>query len=142
MILRLAVFLPGAVSTSYTKRRDLHGPYRNVAVAGMSSRLVVNARCPMLGRMTGWPDAEETWEFPFRRRSQPAMFRAFKRQLNLERKYTDQLFNGVRLAVNTEIGCVERRIMAKLEEIDTSLGLIAREIARHADDPPSAEVGR
>jgi hypothetical protein len=32
-------------------------------------------------------------------------------------------------------------MVAKLDEIDTSLNLIASEIARHSDDPPSGEVG-
>jgi len=90
--------------------------------------------------MTEWPDPKEEWEFPFRRRTQFVVLRAFRRQLELERRYTEKLFNSLLLAINTEMGFAEQRMIAKFEEIDTSLSLIAHEIARR-DDPPSDGTG-
>ena len=86
------------------------------------------------------PDQKESWESYFGERPRRSAVRWFKRQFSLERKYTEKLFNGLPVAIKTEIGLAERRIMAKMEEIDTSLGLIAGEIARRANDPPSDDA--
>lgn len=51
---------------------------------------------------------------------------AFKR----ERKRTEKLLDGLRLGVRSDIGLMEERLHAKLDEIDTSLDVIARELAR------------
>ena len=69
------------------------------------------------------------------------MFRLFNRRLALERKHTEKLFASLHLAINTEIGFVEQRMIAKFEEIDASLNLIAIELARRADEPPSSDAG-
>ena len=65
------------------------------------------------------------------------MFRPFKRQLVLERKHMEMRLNGLYRAITTDMESTERRMMAKLEDIDASLNLIATELARHADDPPA-----
>ena len=89
-------------------------------------------------------DRKESWESYFGERPRRSAFRWFKRQFALERKYTEKLLNGLLVAIKTEIGLAERRIMAKFEEVDASLNLIATELARHADDLPSndADAGR
>ncbi|HSU55807.1 MAG TPA: hypothetical protein VLT36_17260 [Candidatus Dormibacteraeota bacterium] len=85
--------------------------------------------------MTEWPETNELWEFPFRRRSQPSLLRAVKYQLEMERKYNDKVLSHILQAIDTQIVKLEERMTVKLAEIDTSLNLIAREIARHSDDP-------
>jgi hypothetical protein len=54
-----------------------------------------------------------------------------------DRRHTEKLLKSLLLGINTEIGLVEERILAKLEDIDTSVSLIAREFARRNGDPPS-----
>lgn len=51
------------------------------------------------------------------------------------------MLKGLLLAVNAEIGRVEERTLAKLEDIDTSVSLIAGELARRNSDPPSNGTG-
>ena len=58
-----------------------------------------------------------------------------------ERRHTEKLLNGLLVAIKAEIGLVEKRTLAKLEDIDTSVGLIAGEIARRNSDPPSNGSG-
>ena len=116
------------------------GPHRNVAAAGMLAGLPPNFRSRMLRGMSGRSGRRDSWESYFGERRRPSVFRSFKRLLALERRYTEKLLNGRLLAINAEIDNVEHRIMAKLEEIDASLNLIAREIARRGNDPPSKDV--
>ena len=59
-----------------------------------------------------------------------------RQQLNLERKYMEVLVRGLHGAINSKIGFLDHRMMSKFEEVDASLNLIARELARRADDPP------
>ena len=56
--------------------------------------------------------------------------------LRRERRHTEKLLKGLLLAINSEIGLVEERMLAKLEDIDTSVSLIAGELARRNSDPP------
>jgi hypothetical protein len=53
----------------------------------------------------------------------------------------EKLFNDMHLAIKTEIAFVEQRMIAKFEEIDASLNLMAIELARRADDPPPGGTG-
>lgn len=90
--------------------------------------------------MTAWPDPKEKWGFPFWRRTRRAIVRAFKRQLDLERKYTERLLDDLLHAMRTELEFSEQRMLDRLEEIDTSLNLIARDLARRTDDRSSGAV--
>jgi len=65
------------------------------------------------------------------------MVRSLKRQLALERKHTEKLLDGMLLAINAQIGFTEEKVLAKLDGIDTSVSLIAGELARRSNDPPS-----
>jgi hypothetical protein len=58
-----------------------------------------------------------------------------------ERRHTQRLLKDQFLAIKAEIGLVEERILAKLEDIDTSVGLIAGELARRSCDPPPNGTG-
>ena len=87
----------------------------------------------MLARMDP-QDSRKKSEFRFRKRSQPARLRSFIRQLDLERKYAEQLFDGQFLAIKAEIGNLEQQMSEKFEEIETSLSLIARENVRRNSD--------
>ena len=87
------------------------------------------------------PTQGETWESYFGERRPPSVFRLFRRHLALERKYTEKLIESLHRAISTEMGLMEQRIMAELEEIDASINLIAIELARHAGDPPSNDAG-
>ena len=49
--------------------------------------------------------------------------------------------NGLLVAINTEIGLAEQKMLAKLEDIDTSVSLIAGELVRRNSDPPSNGTG-
>lgn len=51
------------------------------------------------------------------------------------------MLKGLLLAINSEIGLAEDRMLAKLEDIDTSVSLIAGELARRNSDPPSNGTG-
>lgn len=61
--------------------------------------------------------------------------------LRRERRHTEKMLKGLLLAINTKIGLVEERTLAKLEDIDTSVGLIAGELARRSSDAPSNDTG-
>jgi hypothetical protein len=58
-----------------------------------------------------------------------------------ERRHTEELLKGLFHAVNVEIELAEERTLAKLEDIDTSVSLIAAELARRNSDPPSNGTG-
>jgi hypothetical protein len=85
--------------------------------------------------MNQWPETNEAWEFPFRRRSQASLLRALKHQLDMERKYNDKILRHILQTVHTQMASMEERMSVKFDEIDTSLNLIAREISRRSDDP-------
>ncbi len=70
-----------------------------------------------------------------------------------ERKQVDQLLRDLRAGLTTDLDRMmqelrsrslqtESSLAAKLDDIDASLSLIARELARRADDPPSARQTR
>jgi transposase len=44
---------------------------------------------------------------------------------------------GLLVDIKADIGLVEERMLAKLEDIDTSVGLVAGELARRNSDPPA-----
>ena len=58
-----------------------------------------------------------------------------------ERRHTEKLVKDQLLAINAEIGLVEQKMLAKLEGLDTSVSLIAGELARRNNDPPSNGTG-
>jgi hypothetical protein len=58
-----------------------------------------------------------------------------------DRRHTEKLLNGLFAAVKTEIRLLEERMSAKLENIDTSVSLVAGELARQNSDPPSTNAG-
>jgi hypothetical protein len=105
------------------------------------SSLCLDGNDRILNMMPKPPNQGETWESYFGERRPPSAFRLFRRQLALERKYTEKLVESLQRAISTEMGLMEQRIMAKLEEIDASISLIAIELSRHADDPPSSDGG-
>lgn len=61
--------------------------------------------------------------------------------LRRERRHTEKLLKGLLLAINAKIGLVEERALAKLEDIDTSVSLIAGELARRNSGPPPSGTG-
>ena len=61
--------------------------------------------------------------------------------LRRERRHTEKMLKGLLLAINTKIGLVEERMLAKLEDIDTSVSLIAGELACRNSDPPLNGTG-
>jgi len=95
----------------------------------------------MLNTMPETDSQGKTWESYFGERRPPSAFRLFTRQLALERKHIEKLAESLQRGISMEMGFMEQRIMAKLEEIDESINLIAIELARRADDPPSSEAG-
>ena len=52
-----------------------------------------------------------------------------------ERRHTERLLKDQFLAIKAEIRLGEEKVLAKLEGIDTSVSLIAGELARRANDP-------
>ena len=58
-----------------------------------------------------------------------------------ERRYTEKLLNGLLAAIKAENGLMEERILAKLENIDTSVSLVARELAGRSSDAPLSDAG-
>jgi hypothetical protein len=61
--------------------------------------------------------------------------------LRRERRHTERMLKGLLHAIDTEIGFLEKKILAKLEDIDTSVSLIAGELARRSSDPPLNGTG-
>ena len=102
-------------------------------------------RVDLIGKMFGlvpastssyddWMDGE-TFESYFGKTPRPSQ-RSFRRQFAEERKQTELLFRGLHLALDSEMKALERRLVSKLEGIDTSLNLIAAELARHGNKQP------
>lgn len=58
-----------------------------------------------------------------------------------ERRHTEKLLKGLLVAIKTEIGLLEDRMLTKIEDIDTSVSLIAGELSRRSSDPPSNGTG-
>lgn len=77
---------------------------------------------------------ERDWGYAFWKRSRRPILRAFKRQLDLDRQCTRKLLDEFFRAVRVEMEFREQKTIDRLDEIDTSLSLIAREIARRADE--------
>jgi hypothetical protein len=73
-------------------------------------------------------------------RRAPGEIRGLRIALWRERRQTEKLLNRLLVAIKTEIGRLEGRMLAELENIDASIGLVAGELARHADDPPMKDV--
>jgi hypothetical protein len=69
------------------------------------------------------------------------MLRSFKRQLARERKHAEKLLDSLLLAMSARIGLAEERMLEKLDGIDTSVSLIAAELARRSSDGPSNDSG-
>jgi hypothetical protein len=69
------------------------------------------------------------------------VLRSLKVQFALERKHTERLFRELHAASSAEMEFLEQRMMAKFEDIDASLSLIAVELARRAENPPSNGAG-
>lgn len=114
------------------------GPEK-IAATGTSDRLSADTVDGMLRRMQ-IPGPQENTE-----RSSPDLqcdsFRLIRIALWRERRHTEKLLNGLLAAIKTEIGLAEQRMLAKLEDIDTSVSLIAGELARRNSDPPSKGTG-
>jgi hypothetical protein len=53
-----------------------------------------------------------------------------------DRKHTEKLLKDLLVAIETEIGLLDKRISGKLQDIDTSVSLIAGELARRSSDQP------
>jgi hypothetical protein len=111
-----------------------------VAAAGKSSGLSAGAALGMLRRMQ-ISGSQENAESSSPHNPQWTALRLSRIALWRERRHTERLLKDQLLATKAEIGLVEERILAKLEEIDTSVSLIARELARRSSDPPSNGTG-
>jgi hypothetical protein len=53
-----------------------------------------------------------------------------------DRRHTEKLLTSLLATIRAEIGLMEKRMLAKLEDIDTSVGLVAGELGRRSSDPP------
>ena len=80
-------------------------------------------------------NSREGWESYFGERRRAWILRALNRQLAAERRHTDRTLRRLFLALHTQIAVKSEQMTAKLEEIDTSVNLIAAELARGANDP-------
>ena len=52
------------------------------------------------------------------------------------RRHAEKLLTSLLATIRAEIGLMEKRMLAKLEDIDTSVGLVAGELGRRSSDPP------
>jgi len=84
-------------------------------------------------------DLDESAADDFRRGPQPDALRVIRKALKRERRHTERLLNGLLVAINAEIGRVEERMLTKLEDIDTSVSLVARKLARRDGHSPSKD---
>jgi len=73
--------------------------------------------------------------------AQPGIPRLIGAAFKRERKRTERLFNQLVAAVSAEIGRMEEGVQNKLDWIDTSLSLIARELSRRGGGRQSDEAG-
>jgi hypothetical protein len=111
-----------------------------VAAAGTSNRLPADTVGAMLRGMP-IPGPLENTERGFPHDPQCNTLRLSKIALWQERRHTEKLLDSLLVAIKTEIGLVEGRILAKIEDIDTSISLVAGELARRSNDPPSDRAG-
>ena len=110
--------------------------FEKVAAAGTTHRLPAGAALDMLRRMR-IPGPEETSGNDLPHDPQWSALRLSRIALRRERRHTEKLLKDQFFAIKAEIGLTEERILAKLEDIDTSVSLIAGELARRNSDPPS-----
>ena len=111
-----------------------------IAATGKSSGLLAGATLGMLRRMR-IPGPEETSGNDLPHDPQWSALRLSRIALRRERRHTEKLLKDQFFAIKAEIGLTEERILAKLEDIDTSVSLIAGELARRNSDPPPSSTG-
>ncbi|MGD0499088.1 MAG: hypothetical protein ABSC23_11690 [Bryobacteraceae bacterium] len=114
--------------------------FKKVAADGTANVLVAETGNGMLRGMR-IPGAQENMEGGFPGEPQSAVVRLIRIALWRDRRRTEKLLSGLRAAVESEIGLLEERLMAKLESIDTSVSLVAGELARRGDEPQSGGAG-
>jgi hypothetical protein len=114
--------------------------FEKLAATGNSNILVAETGDCMLGRMST-PGPQENMERGFPDDPQRDTFRLIGIALWRERRHTEKLLDGLRGAINTEIGLLQERVLAKLENIDTCVSLVAGELARRSSDPPASDAG-
>jgi hypothetical protein len=115
--------------------------FEKVAAAGTTHRLPAGAALDMLRRMR-IPGPEEDAVSGFPHDPQWTALRLSRIALWRERRHTERLLKDHFLAIKAEIGLVEKRVLAKLEDIDTSVSLIAGELARQNSDYGSPHQAR
>jgi hypothetical protein len=113
---------------------------KKVTAAGTSNRLSADTVDGMLRRMP-IPGAQENMERGSPHDPQCNALRLSRIALWHERRHTENLLKDLLLAINAEIGLVEQRMLTKLGDIDTSVSLIAGELARRSSDPPLNDAG-
>jgi len=119
--------------------RNVHRSWvwvQRITATGTSDRLPGDTVDGMLRRMPT-PDPEGNKENGSPDDPQCDALRLIGIALWREGRHTDKQLNGLLVAIKTEMGLVEQRLLARLEELDTSVSLIARELARRNSDPPS-----
>ena len=87
------------------------------------------------------PGTKETAENGFPHEPQWNTIRLVRIALWRERRHTERLLKEHVLAIRSDIGQLGERMLAKLDGIDTSVKLIAGELARRDADPPSKGTG-
>ncbi|MGA2269048.1 MAG: hypothetical protein ABSH44_11320 [Bryobacteraceae bacterium] len=113
-----------------------HKGFKKLAANGTANVLVADTVTAMLRRMS-IPGPQENTERGSSDDPQRDGGRLIGLALWRERRHTEKLLNGLLVAIKAEIGLAEERTLAKLEDIDTSVGLIAGELARRNSNPPS-----
>jgi hypothetical protein len=117
-----------------------HRGFTSLAATGKGNILAADTVDCMLRRMP-IPGPQENAERSSPDDPQCDAFRLIRIALWRERKHTEKLLNGLLDAVKAAIGLVEERTLAKLEDIDTSVSLIAGELARRNSNPPANGTG-
>jgi len=107
-----------------------------IAGSGRSDRLAAGTVDGKLRRMP-IPGPQENTERGSPDDLQKDAGRLIRIALWRERRHTEKMLNSLLVAIKTEIGLLEERMSTKLEDIDTSVSLIAGEVARRNSDPPS-----
>lgn len=115
------------------------GPEK-IAATGTSDRLSADIDDGMLKGMP-IPGPQENTERSSLDETQGEAVRLIGIALWRERRHTEKLLKGQLLAIKTEIGLLAEKMSVKLEDIDTSVGLIAEELVRRSNDPPSKGTG-
>jgi hypothetical protein len=112
---------------------------RAIAPTGTSNSLSADTGNSMLRRMR-IPSPTENAESGLPHEPQ-CYIRLVRNALWRERRHTERLVKDQFLATSNEIGLLEKRMLAKLEDIDASVSLVAGELARRSGDPPSNGTG-